>query len=124
MDAVAIGSSWLSAALQQPRLSATGIRLRPDGREVCALLSSVPAAVHGRIRGTPDLDADRRSRVDRKRDVHNDDAIFIEMSHAAATHLRASKRFVFVLQRLGGGIAYRARCEARLGAAPLCLLSD
>jgi hypothetical protein len=52
------------------------------------------------------------------------DAILIEMSHGAATHLRASKRFVFVLQRLGGGIAYRARCEARLGAAPLCLLSD
>jgi threonine/homoserine/homoserine lactone efflux protein len=32
------------------------------------------------------------------------DAILIEMSHAVATHLRASKHFVFVLQRLGGGM--------------------
>ena len=32
------------------------------------------------------------------------DAILIEVSHAVATRLRASVRFVFVLRRLGGGL--------------------
>ena len=32
------------------------------------------------------------------------DAILIEMSHAVATKLRSSQRFVLALQRLGGGV--------------------
>ncbi|MGF1628378.1 MAG: LysE family translocator [Kiloniellaceae bacterium] len=32
------------------------------------------------------------------------DAILIEMSHAVATRLRSSERFVLALQRLGGGV--------------------
>ena len=32
------------------------------------------------------------------------DAILIEMSHAVATRLSASTRFIFVLQRIGGGM--------------------
>jgi threonine/homoserine/homoserine lactone efflux protein len=32
------------------------------------------------------------------------DAILIEMSHAGATRLRSSERFVLALQRLGGGV--------------------
>jgi len=32
------------------------------------------------------------------------DAILIEMSHAVATKLRSSERFVLALQRLGGGV--------------------
>ena len=32
------------------------------------------------------------------------DTILIEMSHAVATKLRSSERFVLALQRLGGGV--------------------
>jgi threonine/homoserine/homoserine lactone efflux protein len=32
------------------------------------------------------------------------DAILIEMSHAVATKLRSSGRFILALQRLGGGV--------------------
>jgi threonine/homoserine/homoserine lactone efflux protein len=32
------------------------------------------------------------------------DAVLIELSHAVATKLRSSERFVIALQRLGGGL--------------------